>query len=430
METAEFMNKDRLSDLEACGTTTTTTCNGGCVSALNISCGVLLSLQECCSICKALKNFDKMHDLVKPFQTLTEMLCQQYRDNALSLQDSSIIVRSLVLSGLITLEYDVSDRENSNEDVTQQHEGDHIECRTTLHKDSLSLVACHSYDGEDNDGEISNDCGKIYMNNSNDGAHSLNYSGAQQRECGECVETFKHSRYLKGLALIHSYLTPFRGSECGMTLNQNLETPLLTNSNIKQCESKEHGQTCTQECDLINANVRQHLYKDFSGKFAYKGTLKTHMPNHFNSRPYECKECGKTFPYKYNLKRHILIHSDIRQHECGVCGRKFSRKSPFMRHLQIHSGDRPHECKVCGKRFIQKYDLKNHMLLHLGIRPYECEECGKTFTQKSGLKRHMLTHSNIRPHECKECGKGYKQKCDLFRHMMIHSGVRQHECNN
>ncbi|XP_070556606.1 zinc finger and SCAN domain-containing protein 16-like [Ptychodera flava] len=158
----------------------------------------------------------------------------------------SIIVQSLVLRGLITLEYDVSKPENRDEDSTPHHEGDHIENQTTLHKDSFSLVEYHSHNGDDNDGEISNECGEIYMNSSDDGAHGLNYSGAQESEC-------------EGLALIHSELRPFRRVEC----------------KIRPYECKECGKT-----------------------FKVKDSLKMHMLTHSEIRPYECKECGKTFKVK------------------------------------------------------------------------------------------------------------------------------------
>ncbi|XP_070539079.1 zinc finger protein 562-like [Ptychodera flava] len=199
------MNKDcPLSDMEPCERSN---CNGGggTGSAFNNNCGVP---QAC--------------------------------------QDASIIVQSIMQNCCITLEYgSMSNRENSNEDLNPWHEGNHIEHQSTLHKDSFHLMQCHSHNGDSYDGEISTECGENYVRNSNDGAHCLNNSGAQEIECEKSVETYKHN---KGLAVNHPDLTPFQHSECSETLiqNDNRETHVLTNSNIRQ----ECGKTFTDKSGL------------------------------------------------------------------------------------------------------------------------------------------------------------------------------------
>ncbi|XP_070557165.1 zinc finger protein interacting with ribonucleoprotein K-like [Ptychodera flava] len=243
MESVELMNKDHLlSDVEPCERTNFKFNGGGTRSfKFNNNWGVL-SQQECCAIFKGLKHVYKMHELVKPLETLTEKMCQQYQDNTLSMKDASIIVQSVMQHCLITLEYCMSKPEKRDEDPTPHHEGDHIENQTTLHKDSFSLVECHSHNGDDNDGEISNECGEIYMISSYDGAHGLmNYSGAQESEC-------------EGLALIHSELRPFQRIECSKTLisNGNFETHTLTNSSIRPHECKECGKTYSHKAVLIS----------------------------------------------------------------------------------------------------------------------------------------------------------------------------------
>ncbi|XP_070567148.1 uncharacterized protein [Ptychodera flava] len=192
------MNRDSLlSDLEPLERTN---CNCGDGSALyNNTCGVPQACQECCAIFKTLKHSDKMHELVKPLETLTEKMCQQYQDNTLSMKDASIIVRSIMQHGFITLEYSVSNRENSNEDLVPQYYNNRIEHRTTFPKDSFCLMECHSHNWDNYDGEISTECGKIYMKNSNDGARSLNYSGSQGSECEESVRPSHTTCISKGL---------------------------------------------------------------------------------------------------------------------------------------------------------------------------------------------------------------------------------------
>ncbi|XP_070575289.1 gastrula zinc finger protein XlCGF7.1-like isoform X2 [Ptychodera flava] len=255
----EIMNKDcPLSDFEPCERSN---CNGGSGtgSALNNNCGVP---QAC--------------------------------------QDASIIVQSIMQNCCITLEYSsMSNRENSNEDLTPWYEGNHIEHRSTLHKDSFHLMQCHSHNGDSYDGEISTECGENCGENSNDGAHSLN-SRAQEIECGESAESYSDNMYLKGLAVIHSDLTPFQHSECSETFiqNDNHEIHELTNSNI---------------------------------------------------RPYKCEECDKTFTDKSGLKSHMLSHSEMRPHQCGECGKSFKRKHHVLNHMLIHSGVRPHNVESVVK---------------------------------------------------------------------------------
>ncbi|XP_070567884.1 uncharacterized protein [Ptychodera flava] len=127
-----MMNKDSLlSDLEPLERTNW---NGSDGSAFNNTCSVPQACQECCAIFKSLKHSGKMHELVKPLETLTEKMCQQYQDDTLSMKDASMIVQSIMQHCLITLEYGVSNQENNNEDLVPQYYNNHIEHRTTFPK--------------------------------------------------------------------------------------------------------------------------------------------------------------------------------------------------------------------------------------------------------------------------------------------------------
>ncbi|XP_070535411.1 uncharacterized protein [Ptychodera flava] len=141
------MDKDcLLFDLEHCERTTST-CNGGGGSVFISNCGGQQACQDCTTIFKSLKHLDKMHELVKPIETLTERMCQQYQDNTLSMKDASIIVQSIMQYCFITWEYDMSNQENSNEDMTPWYEDHHIEHQTILHKDSVHMVECQPHNG-------------------------------------------------------------------------------------------------------------------------------------------------------------------------------------------------------------------------------------------------------------------------------------------
>ncbi|XP_070568430.1 uncharacterized protein [Ptychodera flava] len=257
----EIMKKDcLLSDLEPCERTNN---NGGGGSEFNNNCGVLrLSPQECSAIFKSLKYLDKMHELLKPLETLTEKMHQQYQDKTLSMKDASMILQGIMQHGHITLEYGMSYQEHRNKDVNPCYNGNRIEHQTTLHEDSFRLVECSSHYWDNCDGEISTGCGKIYMKNRNDDAHGLNLSGAKEIECGGGVETFKQDMCLKGLAVIQADLMPIEHTECGKTLFiLAILRHVLTHSKINYMNAKsvvKHSQRkailqSIQRTDQINA---------------------------------------------------------------------------------------------------------------------------------------------------------------------------------
>ncbi|XP_066574797.1 zinc finger protein 391 isoform X1 [Amia ocellicauda] len=122
--------------------------------------------------------------------------------------------------------------------------------------------------------------------------------------------------------------------------------------------------------------------------------LNRKQPNHNESTPYTCTQCGKYFSRPGHLKSHQRIHTGERPYSCSQCGKSFSYSGDLKTHQRIHTGERPYCCPQCGKSFSRLGILKQHRKIHTGERPHCCSQCGKCFSHLSNLRRHHRIHNN------------------------------------
>ncbi|XP_070574920.1 zinc finger protein 708-like isoform X2 [Ptychodera flava] len=441
-------------------------CTGpwSCSADIN-TCGFPFSSEECSAVCEAKRNVGQLHQLGRCFEMLSKTLCQQYHDNVLSMESTSIIIQSLVQHGCITLEFTGSSEKIPEVDINQQTEHDHTENIWTAHKEFFSSAECfqrgesdilvHNLQEDKGSSQLrceSKDC-KI-----NDSELSLLKNGLSQLE--QCHPYPVSCAMIDWTGKLNDHILMHTDVQSRQYESQDSHIANVgTHTGVQQHEFEEFGRTLTEKSTLMNyilintniglywceksgiynghlkyTNVKQIDFKESSKAFQERqrqnlDRRKSMHPETQSIRPYECKECGATFSQTCHLKSHMLTHTNIRPHECKECDRTFTLKQNLRRHMLTHTNIRPNECTECGKIFNQKSNLRSHMLTHANIRPYQCTECGKTFCEKSHLNSHMLTHTNIRPYECNECGKTFVVKQSLEKHMLTHSNIRPYKCN-
>uniref|UniRef100_H3AI97 Zinc finger and BTB domain containing 40 n=1 Tax=Latimeria chalumnae TaxID=7897 RepID=H3AI97_LATCH len=257
-----------------------------------------------------------------------------------------------------------------------------------------------------------------------------------------------------------------RCSECGETLasKKHLEKHWyeLHTSNSK--EKKKHPPVTCDICGKGFSHPSGMQYhkrtdhfdekpfscKDCGAKFAANSTLKNHMRLHTGERPYFCKHCDMTFTQAAALAYHTKKkHSEGKMYGCQYCEAVFAQSIELTRHVRTHTGDKPYVCRECGKGFSQASGLSMHLrTLHNIEDSFDCQKCqmsfttveehrkhvqeshpreyhpcntcGKIFSAPSLLERHVVTHVGGKPYNCEICGKAYQQLSGLWYHNRTH----------
>ncbi|KAG7494960.1 zinc finger and BTB domain-containing protein 40 [Solea senegalensis] len=181
---------------------------------------------------------------------------------------------------------------------------------------------------------------------------------------------------------------------------------------LQQHRAKAHRST-TRAKKKVSCDICGRLFAHPSGMIYHKRT------EHFDEKPFACKECDAKFAAKSSLKNHMRLHTGEKPYQCKHCDMSFSVAAALAYHnKRKHSEGKMYVCQYCKATFAQAIELTRHVRTHTGDRPYVCRECGKGYIQASGLTAHLLTFHDIsEPHDCQKCCLSFNSAEELQQHI-------------
>uniref|UniRef100_A0A8B9FFA7 Zinc finger and BTB domain containing 40 n=1 Tax=Amazona collaria TaxID=241587 RepID=A0A8B9FFA7_9PSIT len=171
---------------------------------------------------------------------------------------------------------------------------------------------------------------------------------------------------------------------------------------------------------------------DICGReFAHASGMQYHkLTEHFDEKPFSCKECGAKFAANSTLKNHLRLHTGDRPFMCKHCLMTFMQASALAYHTKKkHAEGKMYACQYCDAVFAQSIELSRHVRTHTGDKPYVCRECGKGFRQANGLSIHLRTFHNIEdPYGCKKCRMSFATLQEHRKHIHEAHSREYHPC--
>ncbi|XP_061235507.1 zinc finger and BTB domain-containing protein 40 isoform X2 [Neopsephotus bourkii] len=171
---------------------------------------------------------------------------------------------------------------------------------------------------------------------------------------------------------------------------------------------------------------------DICGReFAHASGMQYHkLTEHFDGKPFSCKECGAKFAANSTLKNHVRLHTGDRPFVCKHCLMTFMQASALAYHTKKkHAEGKMYACQYCDAVFAQSIELSRHVRTHTGDKPYVCRECGKGFRQANGLSIHLRTFHNIEdPYDCRKCRMSFATLQEHRKHVHEAHSREYHPC--
>uniref|UniRef100_A0A3B4B7U5 Zinc finger and BTB domain containing 40 n=1 Tax=Periophthalmus magnuspinnatus TaxID=409849 RepID=A0A3B4B7U5_9GOBI len=158
---------------------------------------------------------------------------------------------------------------------------------------------------------------------------------------------------------------------------------------------------------LVSAMVRPHLP---ACSHFIPGMIYHMRSEHFEEKPFSCKECGTKFAAKSSLKNHMRLHTGEKPYSCKECEMSFAVAAGLAYHIKKKHAQGKHTCTSLFEVLEAKISSNPEPM-------YACQYCKAAFAQSIELTRHVRTHTGDRPYVCRECGKGYCQAKGLTDHL-------------
>lgn len=154
------------------------------------------------------------------------------------------------------------------------------------------------------------------------------------------------------------------------------------------------GKRFSYQLHLKKHKIREHYLKPFQCSTCQKGfTSKESLQCH-SCPGFLCLLCPETFKTSEELKDHCKVHEQGLIH-CPICRDGFSERGLMESHLREHSQELPYNCKLCSMKFSENRQLTEHSSTVHGCQNYFiCSECFRRFDDESDLKIHSCGSSS------------------------------------
>ncbi|CAN9514009.1 unnamed protein product [Ophioblennius macclurei] len=153
---------------------------------------------------------------------------------------------------------------------------------------------------------------------------------------------------------------------------------------------------------------------DYAGRS--RSNLKAHMNRHNTERRHLCDLCGKKFKSKFTLKSHRLSHTDEgKRFHCSECDYTSVYRPSLRRHMEQHAEFKPFRCVSCHYSCNVAGVLKRHYYMKHPNEKYEnagpglpnsdalkqqggmkCPECDFVYGTKWELNRHLKNKHSMK----------------------------------
>ena len=163
--------------------------------------------------------------------------------------------------------------------------------------------------------------------------------------------------------------------------------------------------------------------------FQTKAAMKKHQKiTHGEVTSVRCDICGKDYSGTSARNKHIkVVHNqgDVLAH-CKVCKKPFYQKSTLRDHLKNYCEAKPFPCIFpgCKVKVKNNKSLKVHMRIHTvsvinnSTKEVSCPTCGEEFSNKGNYTRHHKTvHLNRSDFRCQICDYKAKAQVTLDNHL-------------
>jgi len=173
-------------------------------------------------------------------------------------------------------------------------------------------------------------CGQLFMHESNLNAHIKKHLGEYSFKCTICSKQFVYKGQYDLHMQKHAGIKPFRCHVC-------------------------------------------------AAGFAQKNILDDHIRIHTGEKPFKCEHCPLEFAQKSNMKKHMTIHTGVRPFKCETCMKAFRTKISWIEHQTVHSDARDFKCDLCNKEYKTKSKLRAHVRKTHNMKP----DSNTTITQQT-----------------------------------------------